>query len=336
MDHSRNFLMTPRKYTFLVEAKSLGLQVPETLFLDFETLRNNEYKTLLNNFIDQNKALQYIVRSCVSAEDGSGESMAGHFFSSPPVAPEQLTGMVSESFVKNTEIQTNIAPTAKVNLMVQPFISAEIGGVIFSPWKYFTYHFVGEVTAGGAEAAVTGKDSQFFGLSKTGDFTDFLPQENLPSAELKKMVQTLENHFKCPLDIEWCAKKGVVTLLQARPMTRSLQALNTATTAETKTELAFLNKVAVGEWQMGAYAESLGELSPLSFSVLQKCYEESVETFQTLGFKAETFNFLARSRNGQVYENPTTQADFFKLKAWFSPFTQTASEPRFKQKIEKF
>ncbi|NCP67259.1 hypothetical protein GW756_02645 [bacterium] len=183
--------MQPSKYRLLAEAESAGVATPATLFLEKNVLENENYAELLNKFIDQNESAFYIVRSCVSGEDAVDVSMAGHFESSGRIKPEQLETAVADYFKKNNLIQKKILPNGEVNLMVQTFMTAELGGVLFSRWKYFPGHFVGEVSTGGAEASVEGVDSSFFLLGKNSEATDTLSPEKIPTEALKSLVVKL-------------------------------------------------------------------------------------------------------------------------------------------------
>lgn len=328
--------MLPSKYRFLQQASSAGISIPSTLFLSFDDLSSGAFENLLNKFINQNRNDFYIVRSCCEGEDGNEKSFAGHFESSGRVKPEQLLETVKIYFKKNRAIQKKITPMGKVHLMVQPYLEADLGGVMFSKWKYFSHHFVGEASIGGAQAAVEGAGSDFFLLSKDESFEDLIVPSTLPKEALKETVKKCEVLFGFPLDIEWVAKDEVVTIVQIRPATAPVQALQIATSSEAEAQWQHLNKTMVGDWCVDSYAESFGILSPLSFSVLNHCFKAAIPTFKDLGFRAEVPNFLARSHNGQVYANVAAQNNFFKLKAWNSAFWQTVNERNFKKKVETF
>lgn len=328
--------MKPSKYQYLAEAEALGIKVPKSLFLSEEALAGQEVESLLNKFIDQNKEAEFIVRSCVAAEDGTETSMAGHFYSSDPLQAHELGSMVQHAFSKNKAIAKNLETTGALNLMVQPYVRASLGGVMFSQWKYFSHHFLGEVTDGGAEKTVSGQESQFFLLGKSRGFPDLITVKNLPAEKLTEAVVKLESHFDFPLDIEWLFDGKNITVVQIRPMTRSLQALRPAAAAEAEKATMTFQKTALGTWEIESLAESFGELSPLSFSVLSSCYENSLDTFRDLGFKAECFNFLARAGNGQTYANPRAYKDFYALEAWHTPFWQSVKEPAFKVQVHTY
>ncbi|NCP67260.1 hypothetical protein GW756_02640 [bacterium] len=132
------------------------------------------------------------------------------------------------------------------------------------------------------------------------------------------------------------AHNNKVTLLQVRPATRPLQAFAVPTESQVEAERNLLNQSHQADWQINAYAETFGVLSPLSFSVLEECFNSSVPTFKHLGFKADNFNFLKRSRNGQIYADPKAQQEFFALKSWFTPFWQSAKSPKFNQQVQTF
>lgn len=329
--------MKPNKYAFLSTAKKAGVQTPDTLFLEFEDLKSGAFNDSLNNFIDQNLGASFIVRSCVAGEDGNLSSMAGHFYSSEPVKKEVLVKTVQTVFDKNKALASSYNfQLESVNLMIQPYINAQQGGILFSRWKYFSRHFVGEVSLNGAEAAVTGAGSESFVLSKNGSFKDLKTLEYLPSSQLKDVVKKLETLFNQPLDVEWLFDGSALWVVQVRPVSRSLKALRPATKTEIKAEAKNLKSVSDGDWQLEGLAESLGELSPLSFSVITHGYHVAQPTFKQLGFRAAQFNFLGRARNGQIYVNAQAYQDFFKLRGWFTPFLQTVKGPAFEREISTF
>ncbi len=333
----KNYMITkPSKFHYLDLTQKAGIKTPATLFLSEKNLINLTFKEKLNNFIDQNKSPHYIVRSCIFGEDGTEQSFAGHFKSSGKTTPKNLEEIITQYFTDNKKIQKKICPNGKTNLMIQPFIQAKMGGVLFSPWKYFIHHFVGEVSQDGAQKAVEGRDTRFFLLSRNNQSKDLITIPNLPTKRLKETRQQCEEKFNFPLDIEWAFDGNQVVVLQIRPITKPLQAIKIANTKQIEAEKKYLQKTASGNWCINEFSESFGAISPLSFDVIKYCFEHNLENFKELGFRAHTFNFLAQSRNGQIYANPVAQSQFFKPRSFLTPFWQAVNEPKYKQKIRIF
>ncbi len=361
----------PSKYEFLEKIKASGINTPETLFLEEKNLTSENYKSDLEKFISKNKSNFYIIRSCIFGEDGSENSFAGHFESSHKLKAKDLKKYIKIYFKKNKKIQKKLILKGETNLMVQTFIESDFGGVLFSSWKYFTEHFLVEYSVNGAEDSVEGKNSEFLLLSKN----NFLKSEKKQTQEscvfnkkypevlnhLKDLVLKAENIFTFPFDVEWCVKNKEIFFLQLRPITQTIYALNPASRKNIQEEKDFLTQKYLASkkedlnpkttqnksqkksqnkkefhFEINSFSESFGVISPLSFSIIESCFKNNLTVFRDLGFLAKNFDFLWRSRNGQIYSFESAFKNFFKFKSFFTPFWQKIQEKKFLEKSENF
>jgi phosphoenolpyruvate synthase/pyruvate phosphate dikinase len=245
---------------------------------------------------------------------------------------EELLASIPHLYEQNKNAVKQHAQGSLVNLMIQPFIEARVGGVLFFPWKYFSQHAVIEFSSGGAQKAVSGENSQLAAISIEEKLSDLVPlPDNLSAYKAKfvKLLKQLSEQVHYPYDMEWALdKSGDLIILQIRPMTRALNALKSASKIQIEHEEKRFNELSPGKWSFSAFSESLGCLSPLSFSIFEKLYEESRAHFQKLGFKADCPLFFSRAQNGMVYVNQTLEKAFFKNKNFMTPFWRSFSQQK--------
>ncbi len=330
------FMIKPPKFAYLEKAEKVGIETPKTLFLSEAILKNQACVDLLNNFIDQTKANYYIVRSCISGEDGEGSSFAGHFMSSGSVKTQDLSKAVNTYFDQNKVLQEKICPRGQTNLILQPFVKSVLGGVLFSTWKYFPFHFLAEISHSGPESVVGGEGSEAFLLSKSSDFPSPLKPFDIPEKKLCELVVKLDKIFKKSVDVEWIFDGKQIVVIQIRPVTQPIKALKKATPIINEKALTALRKTSKGVWTLNDFSESFGVLSPLSFAIIKACFSQNIPFFQSFGFRAKSFRFLSRAINGQVYANKELQALFFHPKNIMTPFLQAVRQPLWLQKAKAF
>ncbi len=318
----------PAKFKNLERLRSLGLKTPATLFLNYDSFASEKYKASLRIFLEQHPEELFIIRSAVEAEDGETNSFAGHFHSSEAVGKKEVKIEVEKVFQKNLDLaQAFSVSPPQVNLMVQPFIESQIGGVIFTQWKYFHHHYLVNLSTT-PQKAVSGIDTTNFIWSRNPDFLDLEVLEpghvDLKN-QINKALLIIDENFVGNQDIEFAyTPRNELCILQIRPVTVLPQYLSTKKLSSKKNLMR------------SAYTENLAFLSPLSFSLIEKCYTDNLETFRALGFKSERFDFLEHLTNGEVFSEPQKQANFFKLISLFTPFKQTMKEPHFKQEVVTF
>ncbi|MBJ6610234.1 MAG: hypothetical protein JG718_07735 [Candidatus Thiothrix moscowensis] len=298
----------PGKYRYLQQAGQAGLTIPAGILLA-EPLDVASLHELLAPLLVSGG--RFMVRSAVAAEDGDQQSLAGHFWSSPAVDAADLPATVLRAWAENSRILTMLGLSAHPAVMVQAYIEHQIGGVLFTPWGFFDRYALLDVSEAGAQAAVAGDAvTAVISLAEDGVAPLALPT-TLAWLEpnLQVMAQRLRQVFAFPLDVEWayCQQSNALVVLQVRPQTRMVGAVQALP--------APLRQVGLppGQWAYTALSESLGQLSPLSFSVLQQLYVDSIPALRHLGCKAQQVDFLLHLPDGTVLVDTMREQAFFRL-----------------------
>jgi phosphohistidine swiveling domain-containing protein len=112
--------------------------------------------------------------------------------------------------------------------------------------------------------------------------------------------------------------------------------LRLATDEETQKQTERFQEHNQYSWQISPLAETLGSVSPLSFELIIKLYQNAQTTFQNLGFRAREVNFIKRGANGAVYTASDLERQFFQLQSFFTPFTQHFRERDWRTKTVSF
>jgi pyruvate,water dikinase len=167
-----------------------------------------------------------VVRSSSVAEDGTAQSMAGLFTSVLDVRGWSAFGRaVDEVLASGGSSGPVDAPMA---VLVQPFLDAEWGGVLFSvdPITGREDRMVVTAVRGGADAVVGGGTAGWTAtLRRRGrlDEVRSAEAEQPPASLLRQLAglaRRVEQVFGAPQDVEWAADwDGRVRLLQSRPIT---------------------------------------------------------------------------------------------------------------------
>ena len=290
----------PAKYQRLVEAAQAGLRTPSTLLLTDPTVSIDAF---LASFSIHT---QFIVRSANKTEDGSGHSLAGHFWSSAAVSAEQLPATIQTAWAENQALLASLQLDQLPILMLQEYIQHDWGGVLFYPWSFFSEYAyleysklgVQQVVAGQAQAALIALPSSIPSPLPLAPNSAFL--EPL----LRHLVHQLRAAFSFPVDCEWAYSPGAdrLVVLQVRAQTHAINSL-----------LALPEDCvrAKSNAQFTALSASLGKLSPLSFSLLERLYQQSIPDLQRLGCRAEQVNFLDYQVDGTVLVEPSLEQQFY-------------------------
>jgi len=317
-----------KKYTYLAQAEKVGIITPKTLRLD--GVDDEE----IQQFITRCDAdSRFIVRSMQSAEDTHQQSYAGHFWSSSAVSSDDIIATIAHANAENQQRLAQLGISESPQLMLQEYIEHHIGGVLFSPWSFFAdYGFI-EYSTHSVQAAVEGKTSPALISLKEGLASPLALAEELAFLEtpLRVLTQQLQNTFNFPLDSEWVYSetKQAIILLQVRPQTRLVGALLTASPTQ-KQQL----KLPTGDWQYTALSESLGKLSPLSFSLLKQLYNDAKASLQSLGYQAKHVDFMTRLADGSILVEPQLEKKFYRLSK-FGGFWKSFKAPQWQQKIKQ-
>jgi len=339
------------KYSNLIKAENAGLIIPKTLLLtDYPdsssrhpqgsyqesclASENDEGAYKITTFLQQcDKDTRFIVRSIQSSEDSSTQSFAGHFWSSDALSADEVLDAIIQAQQENQQrlalLNLNEAP----QLMLQEFIEHSIGGVLFTPWSFFSNTCMIEYSTHSVQAVVSGDASPAV-LSLDDDISDplALPDKlaflNQP---LQQLTQQLRDLFDFPIDAEWVYsdKKQAVVLLQVRPQTGLVGALFNASPAM----MQQLN-LTKGNWQYSALSESLGKLSPLSFSLLVQLYNDARPALQSIGYRAKQVNFMQRLPDGSIMLDRQYEKEFY-AQTLFGGFLHGFKTPQWQQKISQ-
>lgn len=313
----------PEKYAKLKQAEAAGLVVPKSLLLNCSEAPS-AIQSAIDDFILDQLDNRFIVRSAHLSEDGGDFSLAGHFWSSGPVAAEQLFATIQQAQQENASVLESLAlaessvgllTDARISpkLILQEYIEHEIGGVLFSPWSFFPDYVYIEYSETGVKQVVEGDASVSLVLCLDGDYPDPLP---LPEAhgllrqQLVELCCQLRQIYDFPVDCEWAYEwqKQRVVVLQIRPQTHSVGPI--LSSDDSHSQSAFGTS---SNWQFTALSESLGRLSPLSFSLLQQLYTDTIPLFKQLGCKAKLVDFIKLAPDGTVLVDPERETQFYSM-----------------------
>ncbi len=290
----------PAKYQRLVEAAQAGLRVPKTLLL---TESSSEVEDFLNDFPE---STQFIVRSANKTEDGTGHSLAGHFWSSTAVPREQVRTTIQMAWSENQRLLTSLGLEQTPLLMLQEYIQHQLGGVLFTPWSFFSNYAYVEYSSAGVQQVVAGQAKfALIGLEATQPKPLALPNElGFLETALSELAKQLAAIFDFPIDCEWAysSLEQRLIVLQVRAQTHAIGPL---------LALPENLKLPAREWEFTALSESLGKLSPLSFSLLTQLYSDARFDLQRLGLKAQQVDFLAYQVDGSVLVDSKREQQFY-------------------------
>ncbi len=174
-----------------------------------------------------------IVRSSATAEDSATASFAGIFESIRVTRPQDLEATVkavwSSVFARRAlsyATETGATEIPAMALVVQAFIEAERSGVMFTTFD--GDRTLIEHVEGGCEKLVKGEVIPERLWIDRGSRRPEGDQRGLTAdqvASLGALAADLESQFGGPQDVEWCLYEGEVHLVQTRPITAGLAAV---------------------------------------------------------------------------------------------------------------
>lgn len=303
--------MNSAKFSHLETAAAAGVTVPPMLYITESDVAAELHIKKAQTFVTQHAAAKYIVRSAVSAEDGSQSAYAGVFKSSDAVAASELQQTIVEIFQENKKRAATTNNSGSINLILMPFIESQIGGVLFSPWLYFHNHALVEY-ADTPQAAVAGSNTQVGLLATHAGGVQSEVITHLPTSlqqQLRQSLSVLHSVFSFKLDVEWVYDGTTLFILQVRPITIApigIQTVQCAPDAVQKyTELS----------------ESIGKLSPLSFALLEYCYMYAHTYIDAMSIKGGR-SFLRRVPCGNVLIDTHAYAAYYTNRRWYSAFSR--------------
>ena len=312
----------PEKYAKLKQAEAAGLLTPKSLLLAFEASVLVD-ETAIDDFVNSHADSRFIVRSAHLQEDASDLSLAGHFWSSGPVVASELHETIQRAQKENALVLNSLASSeafahpssphpAGPKLILQAYIEHSIGGVLFSPWSFFPDYAYVEYSESGVKEVVGGQDSINAVLCLDDEYSDPLPMPLEQSSLKQQLVSVclqLRQLYDFPVDCEWAyeSQKQQVIVLQVRPQTHSVGPILLESRLDPRSSAIPRN------WQFTALSESLGRLSPLSYSLLKQLYTKSIPMFKALGCKAENVDFMTLAPDGTVLVEPELEAGFYSM-----------------------
>ncbi|MGB1310848.1 MAG: PEP-utilizing enzyme [Leucothrix sp.] len=319
----------PEKYAKLKQAASAGLPIPKSLLLNFDE-GFEVTKRAIDDFATQSGSLYFIIRSAHLDEDGSDLSLAGHFWSSGAVIADEIDATIKKALKKNavileslnkTKFSTAHTITSFPSLILQAYIEHNIGGVLFYPWGFYSDYAYVEYSDAGVKQVVDGQDSHSAVLCLDEQYADPLPLTQVPIDLQKQLIDLcheLRGVYDFPLDCEWALdqEKQQITVLQVRPQTHSIGPVlpySALASADAKVLSGQQITSNPSNFQFTALSESLGRLSPLSFSLLEQLYRDSRLTLQKLGCKAAQVDFMMLAPDGTVLVDPELEKRFYAM-----------------------
>lgn len=177
------------------------------------------------------------VRSSASNEDGQEKSFAGQYKTFLNVDKKELLIKIKKCWISlfedNVVAYSNDISNQVMNVIVQEMVEAAYSGVAFSsdPTGSSNNYSVIEVCPGLGEKLVSGnvtpttmfvRRQTHHSDSITGQ--NYLTEEDI--SHLEQIILKIEEVYSMPMDIEWCTKKNLIYILQARAITAQNPSLN--------------------------------------------------------------------------------------------------------------
>ena len=216
------------KYAYLAQAQAAGLRVPQTLYLE-----QLPPAATLAQFIQQvGQDSLFIVRSATALEDTQQQSLAGHFWSSPAVTAQALDKTLAQVWQENQQILQQLGRAeCQPRLMLQVYIQHAVGGVLFSPWGFFSDYFQLDYAEMGVKAVVEGQSQPAVLALNAGESAPLALPPHLLYLEalLQQLAKQLRSLFAFAVDAEWVfdPQAQQIVLLQVRPQTSLSGAVQT-------------------------------------------------------------------------------------------------------------
>lgn len=226
------------KAAALAHAARAGLPVLDALVLttaftaSIDSGRPLAGHPVIDRIIEHFGDVPLVARSSSTAEDLAGSSMAGRFESVLDVSGvEDLTTAIS--LVLGSRVRaslgTDLAPDHPIGVLIQPFVRAELGGVLFGvdPVSGRSDRLV-VAAADDPEKVVSGLvDGIRNELDHAGKRTDDGDAVTLPRRlreTLAELAAKTAEIFGSPQDMEWLLdERGDLRLLQSRPVTTEIR-----------------------------------------------------------------------------------------------------------------
>ena len=255
------------KATQLFRLQKIGIRVPELVALTChevaEVIHSQEVaEDLLAQIYRSLPEGLYAVRSAVLDEDGVHSANAGAYSTKLSVHRDDIAQAIL-SVANDASLKRGLM--SGISIICQSYIEAEYGGVCFTRHPSGLYSRLIEYQAGSAEQVVHGAAVE----------TVDVPIGQKPKTalvcfdELLTVSETIEQFYDGPQDIEWVYAKGLLYIVQSRPITtlssgQFLAQKELDAVLPTSDEYFFTTAPA---------AETFKNPTPLAFSVLELLHE---------------------------------------------------------------
>jgi phosphohistidine swiveling domain-containing protein len=153
-----------------------------------------------------------IIRSSGLSEDGTEHAHAGAFKSAPAMDPQHVFAAL---FGVLTDAQQKLGSLESFSILIQPYITPTISGVVFTRDPLVGMHGVISWSTGADTAVVSGKQSTTFLWSRSVHTT----YPHTWMASLTADACALEHIFGSPQDVEWIFDGTQYAIVQSRPIT---------------------------------------------------------------------------------------------------------------------
>ncbi|MGW6729655.1 PEP/pyruvate-binding domain-containing protein [Nocardia sp. NPDC055029] len=223
--------LTGAKAAALARASYSGLPVLDGFILTTAWKPPTDLPTEEWRRLSGDGARALVVRSSSTVEDGAEQSMAGCFTSVLDVKDWQAFTVAVDQVRASAAFGAEDSPHAPgdgMAILVQPFLRAVWGGVLFTadPISGRRDRMVLTAVRSGPSSVVDGSDAGWTAtLTRGGRIRRVLTEEGsaMPIMLRRKIIRlasAAERIFGTPLDIEWALdNEGQAFLLQARPIT---------------------------------------------------------------------------------------------------------------------
>ncbi len=173
-----------------------------------------------NELYKKANALGYpvILRSSSPLEDLEQSSMAGMFLSKGPIDnQEALIDALLEVWA--SAYYNNISENQPIAVIIQKYVTVDLGGVLFSRHPLGKTGCYGEYSANGTADVVNGLEARAFELNGKGSLVNSDPFIEKYVSHLFFLMTRIQKYFNYDVDMEWGVVDGEIYVFQVRPMT---------------------------------------------------------------------------------------------------------------------
>jgi phosphohistidine swiveling domain-containing protein len=174
---------------------------------------NRVEKVVVDTIARVISADRYIVRSAVLSEDSTNSAQAGRFMSVPDVS---LTDLAQTILAVAQDALEKTGDATSISIIVQEYLVAEYGGVLFTRHPTGQYGRVLEYQVGAAAKVVHGEAVEHLEFVQDDDERIQTISFGEELVQLGKQIETL---YQWPQDIEWVVLNNQIHIVQTRPIT---------------------------------------------------------------------------------------------------------------------